>query len=206
MFSPELVHELRPPGMPPHMLHLKEGAIYILLRNMYIKLGLCNASRFLLLDCSNLFVLKCQLIPAGQQAADQEPTIFYLPCINSTPAEQYPFLLKRKQLPILPAFAMTTTGSRHGAPIGSVPGAKRRSANRASVRVCTLILSISRLLTPTGWGDSDGEPGDAIARASERPFRIEHGALYTPFVKINGPLHLKFIRERLFYSKGPLFD
>ena len=114
MFSPELLHELHPPGMPPHMLHLKEGAIYMLLRNMNIKLGLCNGSRFVLLNCSNPFVLKCQLIPAGPQAADQEPTIFYLPRINSTPTDQYPFPFKRKQFPILPAFAMTINKSQGG--------------------------------------------------------------------------------------------
>jgi hypothetical protein len=60
------------------------------------------------------FVLKCQLIPAGQQAADQEPTISYLPRINSTPTDQYPFPFKRKQFPILPAFAMTINKSQGG--------------------------------------------------------------------------------------------
>jgi hypothetical protein len=114
MFSPELLHEMHPPGMPPHMLHLKEGAIYMLRRNMNIKLGLCNGSRYVLLDCINPFVLKCQLIPAGPQAADQEPTIFYLPRINTTPTDQYPFLFKRKQFPILPAFAMTINKSQGG--------------------------------------------------------------------------------------------
>jgi hypothetical protein len=46
MLPQELLHKLHPPGMPPHNLHLKEGGVYMLLRNMNIKLGLCNGSRF----------------------------------------------------------------------------------------------------------------------------------------------------------------
>ncbi len=86
MFSPELLHEMHPPGMPPHMLHLKEGAIYMLLRNMNIKLDLCNGSRYVLLDCSNPFVLKCQLIPAGpQELIRNQP---YFTFLASTPRQQ----------------------------------------------------------------------------------------------------------------------
>ena len=114
MLPQELLHELHPPGMPPHKLHLKEGAVYMLLRNMNIKLGLCNGSRFVLLDCSNQFVLKCQLIPAGPVANEDEPTVFYLPRITCTPTDQYPFLFTRKQFPILPAFAMTINKSQGG--------------------------------------------------------------------------------------------
>jgi len=114
MLPQELLHELHPPGMPPHKLHLKEGAVYMLLRNMNIKLGLCNGSRFILLDCSNQFVLKCQLIPAGPVANEDEPTVFYLPRITCTPTDQYPFLFTRKQFPILPAFAMTINKSQGG--------------------------------------------------------------------------------------------
>ena len=114
MLPQELLHELHPPGMPPHKLHLKVGAVYMLLRNMNIKLGLCNGSRFILLDCSNPFVLKCQLIPPAPVPNEDEPTFFYLPRINCTPTEQYPFVFKRKQFPILPAFAMTINKSQGG--------------------------------------------------------------------------------------------
>ena len=81
---------------------------------MNIKLGLCNGSRFILLDCNNPFVLKCQLIPASPVVNGDEPTIFYLPRITCTPTEQYPFVFKRKQFPILPAFAMTINKSQGG--------------------------------------------------------------------------------------------
>jgi hypothetical protein len=114
MLPDELLHELHPPGMPPHKLHLKVGATYMLLRNMNIKLGQCNGARFTLLDCSNPFVLKCQLIPPTSADDDDEPVIFFLPRITCTPTEQYPFLFKRKQFPILPAFAITINKSQGG--------------------------------------------------------------------------------------------
>jgi hypothetical protein len=114
MIPPEFFHELHPPGMPPHDLHLKEHGVYMLLRNMNIKLGLCNGSRFVLLDCTNPFVLTCQLIPHKPLAPGEEPTIFFLPRINTTPSEQYPFRFVRKQFPIMPAFAMTINKSQGG--------------------------------------------------------------------------------------------
>jgi hypothetical protein len=114
MLPPELLYGLNPPGMLPHCLHLKVGSIYMLLRNMNIKLGLCNGARFVLLknlNCSNPFVLKCQLIP---QTQTDEPTVFFLPRINCTATEQYPFQFQHKQFPILPAFAMTINKSQGG--------------------------------------------------------------------------------------------
>ena len=112
MLPVELLHNLHPPGMPPHELHLKVGGIYMLLRNMNIKQGLCNGARFTLLDCSSPFVLRCQLIQ--QNPTDDEPTVFFLPRINTTASEQYPFQFQRKQFPILPAFAMTINKSQGG--------------------------------------------------------------------------------------------
>ena len=114
MLPVELLHDLNPPGMPPHDLHLKKDGVYMLLRNMNIKLGLCNGSRFVLLDCSSPFLLKCQLIPVTPLAPGEEATIFFLPRINSSPTEQYPFQFQRKQFPILPAFAMTINKSQGG--------------------------------------------------------------------------------------------
>ena len=114
MLPAELLHTLHPPGMPPHDLHLKKDGVYMLLRNMNIKLGLCNGTRFVLLDCSSPFLLKCQLIPVTPLGPDEEPTIFYLPRINSTPTDQFPFQFQRKQFPILPAFAMTINKSQGG--------------------------------------------------------------------------------------------
>ena len=114
MLPVEILHALNPPGMPPHDLHLKNGGVYMLLRNMSLKLGLCNGTRFTMLDCSSPFLLKGQLIPVTPLAPGEEPIVFFLPRINSTPTEQFPFQFQRKQFPILPAFAMTINKSQGG--------------------------------------------------------------------------------------------
>ena len=114
MMPPEILHDLVPPGLPPHDLHLKIGGVYMLLRNMDIQAGLCNGSRFVLLDCNSPFVLKCQLIPANANAQEDEPHLFFLPRINLTPNNQYPYLFNRLQFPCVPAFAITINKSQGG--------------------------------------------------------------------------------------------
>jgi hypothetical protein len=114
MMPPEILHTLVPPGLPPHDLHLKIGGVYMLLRNMDIRAGLCNGSRFVLLDCTSPFVLKCQLIPPNANGHDEDPYIFYLPRINLTPSNQYPYLFNRLQFPCVPAFAITINKSQGG--------------------------------------------------------------------------------------------
>ena len=42
MIQEEFLHTLHPPVMPPHALHLKKNGVHMLLRNIIIKLGLCN--------------------------------------------------------------------------------------------------------------------------------------------------------------------
>lgn len=42
---PTVFNKQLPSGMPPHELHLKEGAVVILLRNLKVPAGLCNGFR-----------------------------------------------------------------------------------------------------------------------------------------------------------------
>lgn len=42
---PSVFNKETPSGMPPHELHLKEGCVVILLRNLNVPAGLCNGSR-----------------------------------------------------------------------------------------------------------------------------------------------------------------
>jgi len=43
-FPLEFLHTLTPSGMPPHRLHLKVGAVVMLLRNLRVRRRLCNGS------------------------------------------------------------------------------------------------------------------------------------------------------------------
>jgi hypothetical protein len=41
----DVLNNLAPAALPPHILNIKIGAPVMLLRNMNIKLGLCNGTR-----------------------------------------------------------------------------------------------------------------------------------------------------------------
>lgn len=49
-FTTEFLNRRTPLGMPPHQLHLKKGAIIMLLRNQDVKNCLCNGTRFVVED------------------------------------------------------------------------------------------------------------------------------------------------------------
>ena len=46
-FPIEFLRSLMPPGMHPHKLRLKTGAIIMLLRNISLNEGLCNGTRLI---------------------------------------------------------------------------------------------------------------------------------------------------------------
>ena len=106
----EFLHTLVPPGMPPYRLHLKINGIYMLLRNMCVKMGLCNGTRFILRRIDG-HVLFCETI---HDDPNKVPFTFHLPRITTSPPEKYPFPFKRRQYPIRPAFAMTINKSQGG--------------------------------------------------------------------------------------------
>ena len=106
---PEFMKTLTPPGMPQHTLNIKVGAVYMLLRNMNVKLGLCNGSRLVVLKIFKHSLL-CELIPASPTT--ESPLQFLLPRITSTPTGNYPFAFARHQFPIRPAFAVTINKSQ----------------------------------------------------------------------------------------------
>ena len=106
----EYLHTLLPPGMPPYNLHLKKGAVYMLLRNMSVAEGLCNGTRFTLIEIQN-HLLECKIIHDDRNKPEK---IFLLPRITTTPPTHYPFPFRRRQYPIRPCFAMTINKSQGG--------------------------------------------------------------------------------------------
>ena len=106
----EFLHTLLPPGMHPYNLNLKIGAVYMLLRNMCVKEGLCNGTRFTLMDIDH-HVLDCKMIQDDRTRPEKK---FRLPRITTTPPQHYPFPFKRRQYPIRPCFAMTINKSQGG--------------------------------------------------------------------------------------------
>ncbi|XP_057290909.1 uncharacterized protein LOC130613606 [Hydractinia symbiolongicarpus] len=90
------------PGMPPHCLKLKSGAIVMLLRNININKGLCNGTRLIVRylhdNCVDAEVL------TGNAIGDR----VLIPRVQLAPPDTgMPLVLRRRQLPLRLSIAMT---------------------------------------------------------------------------------------------------
>ncbi|GBO36156.1 hypothetical protein AVEN_234051-1 [Araneus ventricosus] len=106
-YPPEFLHDLTPSGMPPHALMLKKGVIVMLLRNLNSKQGFCNGTRLSITGLhdrptSAKIVSECN--PGG---------VLFLTRVELAPSDvNLPFVLKRRQFPLIPAYAMTINTSQ----------------------------------------------------------------------------------------------
>lgn len=106
-YPAEFLHEQTPSGMPPHKLVLKKGVIVMLLRNLNPKRGLCNGTRLSILELHENF------ISAKILSQCHHGDIVFLTRIDLSPSDvNLPFILKRRQFPIIPAYAMTINKSQ----------------------------------------------------------------------------------------------
>ncbi|XP_030060875.1 uncharacterized protein LOC115471313 [Microcaecilia unicolor] len=107
LYPVEFLHQQTPTGMPPHNLHLKIGAIIILLRNLNTKKGLCNGTRLIVKD------LKKNLLITQVLTGSSAGSTVFIPRIDLAPSNtDLPFILSRRQFPVKLAFAMTINKSQ----------------------------------------------------------------------------------------------
>jgi len=102
-FPLEFIHSMMPDGFPPHKLHLKPGAIVMLIRNLDVKRHLCNGTRFIVRHISRR-VLTAEFASGarrGQRVA--LPRIYFIAEEKSV----LPVVFTRLQFPVRGAFAMT---------------------------------------------------------------------------------------------------
>lgn len=105
-FPMEFLNSLTPSGMPPHLLSLKEGTIVMLIRNLNPLKGLCNGSRLIIQSIHRNFIV-CK--PLSNERVDS----VCIPRIDLLSSDHnLPFTLKRRQLPVIPAFSMTINKSQ----------------------------------------------------------------------------------------------
>ncbi|ETA55733.1 hypothetical protein VCUG_02851, partial [Vavraia culicis subsp. floridensis] len=98
----EFLNKQQPSGMPPHKLVLKRGALIMLLRNLDPANGLLNGTRPVVDELHTNFIIAT--IVTGSRK-DSKAVILR---IDMAPSEtQLPFILKRRQFPVLVSFAMT---------------------------------------------------------------------------------------------------
>jgi hypothetical protein len=103
MYPPEVVSAMRIPGVPPGKLTLKVGARYMIVKNMMQHVF--NGVRCVLVSVAGTRSVFVRLI-SGPGAGE----IVLLPAIAFaiTPEQSgLPFSIRRRQLPMIPAFAVT---------------------------------------------------------------------------------------------------
>lgn len=101
-YPPEFLHEQTPSGMPPHCLMLKKGVIIMLLRNLNPKEGLCNGTR-LIIEHMTRATITARIISESHRGDS-----VIIPRIVLAPSDSsLPFVLKRRQFPVIPAFCIT---------------------------------------------------------------------------------------------------
>ena len=101
-YTIEFVHSLTPSGLPPHELHLKEGCIIMLLRNLDIRRQLCNGTRLIVRKLYE-HVIDAEVISSTSHG---QRTL--IPRIKLAPSDiNLPFVIERRQFPVRLAYSMT---------------------------------------------------------------------------------------------------
>lgn len=104
-FTTEFLNQLTPSGMP-HTLLLKKGTIIMLLRNLCPKKGLCNGTRLIVQELSK------NVITARIISECNHGEVVIIPRIILAPSDtSLPFVLRRRQFPVIPAFCITMNKS-----------------------------------------------------------------------------------------------
>lgn len=101
-FPIEFLNSLTLSGMPPHRLALGVGMVVILLRNLNKRTGLCNGSRLMITRLLT-FAVEAQVLTGSHRGE----TVLIPRIDTSSVSHTLPFTLKRRQLPLKPAYAMT---------------------------------------------------------------------------------------------------
>ena len=94
---------INPSGLPPHLLQLKIGACIILIRNLNIKEGHCNGTRYIILDLTRRCIRAKKLNSCG----DGNDEIFIPRIPLRSNESDYPVPFIRMQFPVLVAYYLT---------------------------------------------------------------------------------------------------
>jgi hypothetical protein len=103
-FETEFLNSVNLNGVPPHMLVLKVGVPVMMMRNLNPDAGLCNGTRLRVVELKP-HVIRATIM-TGTRYGEQVliPRIIF---ISDDDSKEFPFRLRRKQFPIVPAFSMT---------------------------------------------------------------------------------------------------
>ena len=97
---------LNEPGVPPHQLHLKTGAICCVLRNLCIEKGLVKNARVRITELRR-HIVRVELLRTTPSSDDSDCS-FYLPRINfDFQPQNTSWTVRRRQFPLRLAYATT---------------------------------------------------------------------------------------------------
>ncbi|EOA12259.1 hypothetical protein CARUB_v10008029mg [Capsella rubella] len=107
VYSQEFLNSINVSGLPKHELTLKKGAPIMLLRNIDPKGGLCNGTRLIVTQMAN-HVIKARIVTGnGVNEKVLIPRMFV-----SLPDAKFPFRMRRRQFPVVLAYAITINKSQ----------------------------------------------------------------------------------------------
>ncbi|EOA16073.1 hypothetical protein CARUB_v10004206mg [Capsella rubella] len=107
VLTPDFLNSLKVNGLPNHRIRLKVGCPVMLLRNIDPRGGLMNGTRLQITQLAE-FVLEAIII-TGDRVGDK----VLIPRVLITPSDtKLPFKMRRRQLPLVVAFAMTINKSQ----------------------------------------------------------------------------------------------
>ncbi|KAK1929669.1 ATP-dependent DNA helicase PIF1 [Phytophthora citrophthora] len=104
LFETEFLNSLNFSGMPPHKMVLKVDTPIIMIRNLNSDEELCNGTRLRVVS------LREKCIDATIMSGTRRGQRVFIPRIvflSDDEDKEFPFTLRRKQSPVVPAFAMT---------------------------------------------------------------------------------------------------
>ena len=105
--GPDFLNKIKVSGLPNHSLRLKVGCPVMVLRNINPAAGLMNGTRLQITQLMD-FMVKAKII-TGEKVGNT----VYIPRLLITPSDtRLPFKMRRRQLPLAVAFAITINKSQ----------------------------------------------------------------------------------------------
>ncbi|GJY57126.1 ATP-dependent DNA helicase PIF1-like protein [Tanacetum coccineum] len=107
LYPVKFLNTMNFPGMPPHALCLKRELPVMLTQNLNPAMGLCNGTRLIITELCQ-FIIQAKILIVSHIG----DTVVIHRIVLSSTQTKWPFILKRKQFPLNPCYAMSINKSQ----------------------------------------------------------------------------------------------